>query len=153
MTPWDLGYGQFIRFDHEFIGRSALQQMTGEPHRRKVWLRWNDRDMSELIAASLFGTGPHAKYMDMPVSNYSTNSYDWVLVGGGGRPAGFSMSSGYTVNVGGWSSLAMIDESEAIDGREVTIVVGEENGGSAKSTTERHAQRHVRATLHTRPLV
>lgn len=47
----------------------------------------------------------------------------------------------------------MVDEREAIDGREVTIVVGEENGGSAKPTVERHVQRHIRATLRVRPLV
>jgi glycine cleavage system aminomethyltransferase T len=152
VTPWDLGYGKFIRYDHEFIGRAALEKMAEQPHRRKVWLRWNDQDMADLIAASLFGSGPHAKYMEMPVSNYATNSYDKVL-GDGGQLVGISTSSGYTVNVGGWSSLGMINEGEVVDGREVTIVVGEENGGSRKPTTERHTQRHVRATLHTRPLV
>jgi glycine cleavage system aminomethyltransferase T len=152
VTPWALGYGHVIKFDHEFIGRAALEQKANQPHRRKVWLRWRDRDMSELIADSLFGTGPHAKYMELPVSNYATNSYDKVL-GEGGRLVGVSTSSGYTVNVGGWSSVGMVDDSEAIDGREVTIVVGEENGGSNKPTAERHVQRHVRATLRTRPLV
>ena len=36
-TPWDLGYGGFVNFDHDFVGRSALQAM-GEPTRRKVTL-------------------------------------------------------------------------------------------------------------------
>jgi vanillate/3-O-methylgallate O-demethylase len=151
VTPWDLGYGHVIKFDHEFVGRAALERMATGAHRKKVWLRWNDRDTAELIADSLFGTGPHPKYLEMPVSNYATGSYDRVLVDG--RLVGISANAGYTVNVGGWSSLAMVDESEAIDGREVTIVVGEENGGTAKPTVERHVQRHLRATLRTSPLV
>jgi glycine cleavage system aminomethyltransferase T len=151
VTPWDLGYGRVIKFDHDFVGRPALERMADQPHRRKVWLRWNDRDTADLVADSLFGAGPRAKYLEMPVSNYATGTYDKVLADG--RLVGMSANNGYTVNVGGWSSLGMVDEAEAIDGREVEIVIGEENGGSAKPTVEPHVQRSVRATLRTRPLV
>ena len=27
-TPWDLGYGRFVKFDHDFIGREALEKMA-----------------------------------------------------------------------------------------------------------------------------
>jgi hypothetical protein len=47
--------------------------------------------------------------------------------------------------------MAMIDEKHAVDGAEVHIVLGEEGGGSAKPTVERHVQRSIRATLHTKP--
>jgi glycine cleavage system aminomethyltransferase T len=150
-TPWDLGYGHVIRFDHEFTGRAALERLRNQPHRRKVWLRWNDHDTAEIIADSLFGAGPHAKYLEIPVSNYTAGPHDKVLANG--KLVGLSANAGYTVNVGGWSSLAMVDEAEAVDGREVSLVIGEEGGGSRKPTVERHAQRHIRATLHTGPLV
>ena len=26
-TPWDLGYGSYVKFDHDFIGREALERM------------------------------------------------------------------------------------------------------------------------------
>ena len=29
LTPWDLGYGGFVKFDHDFIGREALEKMAG----------------------------------------------------------------------------------------------------------------------------
>jgi hypothetical protein len=61
-------------------------------------------------------------------------------------------NSGYSVNVGGWSSLAVIDEDRILDGAEVTVVWGEEGGGSAKPTVERHVQAEVRATISTSPL-
>ena len=31
LTPYDLGYGPFVKFDHDFIGREALEQMADEP--------------------------------------------------------------------------------------------------------------------------
>jgi vanillate/3-O-methylgallate O-demethylase len=74
-----------------------------------------------------------------------------VLVGD--RLVGFSANVGYTVNVGGWSSLAMVDEADAVDGAEVTLVWGEQSGGSAKPSVERHVQTTLRATISTRPLV
>ena len=33
-TPWDLGYGRFVKFDHDFIGRDALAARANQPHRR-----------------------------------------------------------------------------------------------------------------------
>ena len=47
----------------------------------------------------------------------------------------------------------MVNEADAIDGAEVTLVWGEENGGSAKPSVERHAQTTLRATLSTQPLI
>ena len=149
-TPWDLGYGHVVKFDHDFIGRPALEQLAGQPHRRKVWLRWNDDDVSSVFASSLFGTDTRAKYMEVPSAHYSTGPHDKVLIGD--RLVGLSLYVVYTVNVNGWFSLAMVDEADAVDGAEVTVIWGEENGGSAKPTVERHVQTQVRATLSTRPL-
>jgi vanillate/3-O-methylgallate O-demethylase len=150
LTPWDLGYGRVIKFDHDFIGRSALEQLAGLPHRRKVWLRWSDDDVRAIFDSSMFGSENRAKYLEIPCSNYATGPHDKVLIGG--RLVGLSTYSGYSVNVGGWSSLAMVDEADAVDGTEVTIIWGEENGGSSKPAVERHVQKNVRATLSTRPL-
>jgi vanillate/3-O-methylgallate O-demethylase len=150
LTPWDLGYGHVVKFDHDFVGRAALERLSGQPHKRKVWLRWNDEDVTRAIASSLFDGPRRAKYLDMPSPNYATGPYDKVLIGD--RLAGFSANAGYTVNVGGWCSLGMVDEADAVDGTEVTLVWGEENGGSAKPGVERHVQTKLRATLSTRPL-
>jgi len=29
-TPWDLGYGDYVKFDHDFIGRESLERMAAE---------------------------------------------------------------------------------------------------------------------------
>lgn len=151
-TPWDLGYGNLVKFDHDFVGRAALEKLAEGPLRRKVWLRWNDDDVRRVIASSLFdkpGTG--AKYLDTPKSVYCSLPFDQVLAGD--RLIGLSTYAGYTVNVGGWMSLAMINEPDAQDGAEVTVVWGESGGGSRKPTVERHVQTPIRATLSTHPLV
>jgi vanillate/3-O-methylgallate O-demethylase len=109
-------------------------------------------DVEGVIASSLFGAEPErGKYLELPSSNYSTGPYDKLLIGD--RVVGVSANSGYTVNVGGWSSLAMVDEAVALDGTEVTLVWGEENGGSAKPSVERHVQKRIRATISTHSLV
>ena len=35
LTPWDLGYGAFVKFDHDFIGREALEKMAASRTARR----------------------------------------------------------------------------------------------------------------------
>ncbi len=44
-------------------------------------------------------------------------------------------------------SLAMLDPEHGKVGTEVTVVWGEEGGGTAKPTVERHVQTKIRATV------
>lgn len=151
-TPWDLGYGRHVKFDHDFIGREALEKMAGQPHREKVWLVWNNDDVTRIFA-SMFGTnGERYKYLEAPGSQYSTIPFDAVMADG--QLAGLSTYNVYTTNVRAWFSLAMIDAGYAVDGKELTIVWGEKEGGSGKPTVERHVQTEVRAVVHTgRPVL
>jgi syringate O-demethylase len=48
-------------------------------------------------------------------------------------------------------SLAMIDNQHAQPGTELTLVWGEEKGGSTKPTVERHRQLEIRATVAPAP--
>ena len=142
-TPWDLGYGRHVNFDHDFIGRESLEKLANEPHRRKVWLKWNDEDVLKVFASQL-GHGPRYKYMEVPNAYYSILPFDKVVANG--RMAGLSTYTVYTVNARCWFSLAMVDEAIA-DGTEVTVVWGEEGGGSRKPIVERHEQTEIRATV------
>lgn len=142
-TPWDLGYGKHIKFDHDFIGREALEKMADQPHRRKVWLKWSDEDVLKVFASQL-GEGERFKYMETPNAYYSILPFDKVLLDG--RFVGLSTYTVYTANVRRWFSLAMLDESVE-DGSEVTVVWGEEGGGSRKPVVERHVQTEIRATV------
>ena len=150
-TPWDLGYGMHVKFDHDFIGREALEKKADGPHRQKVWLVWSDDDVVKIFR-SMLGTGERYKYLEAPGSQYSALPFDKVLLNG--EMIGLSTYNCYTSNVRAWFSLAMIDEAHAIDGTEVVVVWGEEDGGSDKPVVERHVQTEVRAVIRTeRPVV
>jgi vanillate/3-O-methylgallate O-demethylase len=150
LTPWDLGYGRLVKFDHDFLGRSALEKLAEQPHKKKVWLRWNDEDAGRTLVTSLFGGKERTKYMEQPFTEYGVSQNDKVLLDG--RQIGVSTYCSYTVNIGGFASIAMIDEADARDGVEVTLVWGEEDGGTTKPTVERHVQTEMRATISTQPL-
>ena len=143
MTPYELGYGPFVKFDHDFIGREALEQMAVREQRRKVTFAWNSDDVAKIFR-SLLEPGEIYKYIDLPLSNYASASYDQVLHDG--KLAGLSMYSGYSYNERSMLSLGVVDPDVEI-GSEVTIVWGEEDGGTKKTTVERHKQAHIRAIV------
>ncbi|WP_194891479.1 aminomethyl transferase family protein [Catenulispora pinisilvae] len=151
-TPYELGYANIVKFDHDFIGADALRRSKKEPHRRKVWLRWNREDVTRLLGDSLYGPEQdRPRYLQIPYAVYATYQYDAIMHGG--RVVGISNRTGYTVNVGAWSSLCMIDEELAVDGTEVTVLWGDPQGPSLRPTVETaHALREIRAVVSTRPL-
>jgi vanillate/3-O-methylgallate O-demethylase len=143
MTPYELGYGMFVKFDHDFIGREALEKMAGKPHRKKVTLAWNADDVLKAFRSMLEKGDPY-KYIDMPLSNYTSASYDRLLKDG--KTVGVSMFAGYSYNERSYLSLAVVDPGVEL-GAEVKLVWGEEGGGSQKPTVERHQQIEIRARV------
>lgn len=144
LTPWDLGYGGFIRYDHDFFGRDALEAMD-EPTRRKVTLAWNGEDVAKAIGTLFRKDGPAAKYIDVPLSNYSTWPNDRLMAGD--HMVGVSTFSGYSYNERSYLSLAVVDNDVEV-GNEVTLVWGEENGAHpTKPVVEPHVQAEIRAIV------
>jgi syringate O-demethylase len=146
LTPYDLGYGPFVKFDHDFVGREALEKKANGPHRKKVTLALNDEDVTRVIATQ-FGTKgkDRAKFIDWPSAVYAMYPYDKVLKNG--KLAGISTWIGYSSNERKMLTLAILEEQYAKPGTEVTFVWGEENGGSKKPTVEPHAQTEMRAIV------
>lgn len=143
MSPYALGYGPFVKFDHDFIGREALEKMQGQPHRKKVTFAWNADDVVTILA-SMFEHGDIYKYIDLPQSNYASASYDRITLAG--KTVGFSMFSGYSYNERSMLSLGVVDPDIEV-GKEVRLVWGEAGGGSEKPTVERHRQFEIRAIV------
>ncbi len=148
VTPHALGYGSFIKFDHDFIGREALEKMADQPQRKKVTFAWNAEDVVRVISSLFESGGDIYKYIDLPLSNYTSATYDKVL--SQGEAVGFSMFSGYSFNERSMISLGIVDPDIEI-GNEVTLVWGEEGGGSQKTTVERHKQAEIRAIVSPAP--
>jgi vanillate/3-O-methylgallate O-demethylase len=149
LTPYDLGYGPFVKFDHDFVGRAALEKMAGNQKRKKVTLVWNGEDIKRVFGSLFHGGGDIEKYIDLPLANYSTLPYDKVLKSG--KTIGVSTYTGYTYNERAMISLAMVDVEHSDPGVEVTVVWGEQGRGSTKPTVERHQQAEIRATVASVP--
>jgi glycine cleavage system aminomethyltransferase T len=150
LTPDDLGYGPLVRFDHDFVGRNALENVAGKSPRKKVTLVWNGDDMARVFRTLSDDTGDISKYIDLPLANYATLPYDKVIVGS--NTVGLSTYTGYTYNERAMISLAIVDVDYSEPGRAVTIMWGEERRGSSKPTVERHRQVEIRATVAPCPI-
>ena len=144
LSPWDLGYGPFVKFDHDFIGRQALEKMAGKTHRRKVTLALDSDDVLRVIG-SMYQKRDRFKYMDFPSAVYAMHPYDKVLVNG--KMAGLSTWISYSANEGKMLTLAILDAEHSTPGTDATLVWGEPGGGSAKPTVERHVQTEIRAVV------
>ncbi|TWG93503.1 vanillate/3-O-methylgallate O-demethylase [Mesorhizobium sp. J18] len=144
MTPYELGYGPFVKFDHDFIGREALEKKADQPHRRKVTFAWNADDVAKVFR-SFFEPGiENYKFIDVPNANYASSNYDAVTKDG--KAVGFSMFSGYSFNERSWLSLGVVDP-DIKEGDVLTLIWGEENGGTRKTTVERHKQTEIRVKV------
>jgi syringate O-demethylase len=149
-TPWDLGYGSYVKFDHDFIGREALERMANGDHRHKVTLALDDEDVTRTIGM-MFRKTDRAKFMDWPAAVYAMHQYDQVTVDD--ETVGVSTWIGYSSNEGKMLTLAVLDAEHAEPGTEVTLVWGEEGGGTAKPNVEPHVQTEIRAVVSPVPYV
>jgi vanillate/3-O-methylgallate O-demethylase len=148
MTPYALGYGPFVKFDHDFIGREALEKMAGQPQRKKVTFAWNGEDVAKVFASMYAPIGEGYKYIDLPLSNYASSSFDKIV--SNGKTVGASMFAGYSYNERSMLSLGVVDPNIEI-GTEVKLVWGEEGGGTKKTTVEPHKQLEIRAIVSSVP--
>ncbi|WP_221583364.1 aminomethyl transferase family protein [Microbacterium sp. G2-8] len=144
-TPWELGYGPFVKFDHDFIGRDALEKVDPATQRRKVTLEWNAEDLTKIFGSLFDVDGPSYKFFDLPLANYGSANYDSV-VDANGTVVGHSMFTGYSSNEKRGLSLATV-APDVPEGAEVKVIWGEPNGGTKKASVEPHEQTEVRAVV------
>lgn len=137
-SPVELGWAKNIKFDHEFVGRSALEREVREPGRVMRTLVWNAEDVVD-VYASLFRQGAPYRFMDMPREQRGSMYADKVL--GNGNIVGVSTSRGYSYYFREMISLCAIDVAHSETGMEVAVVWG--NPGEP--------QKEIRATVAPAP--
>ncbi|EMR00355.1 vanillate/3-O-methylgallate O-demethylase [Paeniglutamicibacter gangotriensis] len=144
-TPWELGYGSFVKFDHDFIGREALEKIDPASQRKKVTLAWNAEDLGTILSSILDPDEVPYKYFDLPLANYGSSNYDRVI-DADGKTVGLSMFTGYSSNERRGLSLAIVDP-DVPEGTELRVVWGEPEGGTKKTTVEPHRQFEARVVV------
>jgi glycine cleavage system aminomethyltransferase T len=147
MTPYDLGLGRSVRFDHEFHGRAALERHAEAQRRRKVTLLWNADDVASVVRSQL-EPGTPAKFLDFPKARYGLYQMDEVQHEG--ATVGISTDAGYIAFDQLYMSLATIDIDIA-DGTEVEVVWGEDPISTKDSVDQSHRQVKIRATVAPAP--
>jgi vanillate/3-O-methylgallate O-demethylase len=143
-NPWELGYGSFVKFDHDFIGRDALEKIDPTTQRKKVTLAWNDEDLGKILTSVIDRSGPGYQFFDLPNANYGSSNFDSVI-DADGQNVGLSMFTGITANERRGLSLATVDHDVPI-GAEVRVLWGE-SPNTSKKTVEPHEQIAVRAVV------
>ena len=88
--------------------------------------------------------GEPYKFFDLPLANYASSSYDKVMMGS--KTVGFSMFGGYSFNERTALSLGVVDPNINV-GDVLTLLWGEEGGGTRKPTVERHKQLEIRVKV------
>lgn len=147
LTPYDLGYGHVVNFDHDFIGKDALLKHSENPQRTKVTLVWNPEDVAA-AQRSLYEEGLPAKFIEFPKSRYGQYQLDRVEVDG--KLVGISHDVGYITNEQAFVSLASVNLEYSTPGTEVSVIWGEKPN-SQKPAVEEHRQVSIRATVEPVP--
>jgi vanillate/3-O-methylgallate O-demethylase len=137
-SPVELGWGKNIKFDHDFIGRAALQEEVAQPKRTMRTLVWNSDDVID-VYASLFRQGKPFHYMDIPRDMKGFMYADKVV--DGGRLVGIATSRGYSYYFRQMISLCTIDIDHAEIGTAVTVIWGNPD----------EPQKEIRATVAPAP--
>jgi syringate O-demethylase len=150
LTPFDLGYGPTVKFDHDFVGREALEKIAQNPKRTKVTLALTQADVMKAMS-TMFDKGDRAKYFEFPSAVYSTWPYDKVSKNG--KTIGVSTWIGYSSNEGKMLTLAMLDNEQAQPGNEVVFTWGQQPGTGSRPTVESHVPVEIRATVAPVPYV
>ncbi|HJF15470.1 MAG TPA: aminomethyl transferase family protein [Enteractinococcus helveticum] len=146
-TPYDLGLGRSVRFDHDFHGREALEHHAEHQRRRKVTLVWDADDVAAVVRSQL-EEGTPAKFLDFPKARYGFYQMDEVRFQD--RRVGISTDAGYLAYPQKYMSLATL-ETEIADGEVVEIIWGEDPISTKPQADQEHRQVRIRATVAPAP--
>lgn len=55
MTPYDVGWGYLINYDHDFQGKEALLKIRETKPKKAVTLEWNTEDVGDVFMSQFRG--------------------------------------------------------------------------------------------------
>ncbi|KQU38462.1 aminomethyltransferase [Rhodococcus sp. Leaf225] len=123
-TPQEVNWAWMAKFDHDFVGRSAIEAEAAAPRRKTVTLRWNKDDVVDVFA-SQFDPGEEYKNFEFPTTPQSPAGGHADLVTLDGKPVGVSSVAVYSYYYRHMISHCTLDLEHADVGREVIIHWGD----------------------------
>lgn len=133
VSPYELGYGRSIAFNHDFIGRAALEKAKDSFRRTRVTLVYNADDVKRVM-------GDPGYLLRYPRDRVEVN----------GELVGLAMYTAHFPAHGTLLSLALVDKQHAAPGTEVDVVWGDHPGPGAPADAHRDFPR-IRATVQPSP--
>jgi vanillate/3-O-methylgallate O-demethylase len=150
VTPFDTGWENRIKWEHDFVGKAALQEMAKAPRRTVVTLEWNAEDVVDVYASQFRDEEAYEPIADRPndirydpgtidqaTGQMRTFTYHQDKVLKDGREVGFSSGREVSQTYHRMISLGFIERDLARLGVEVVVVWG--SPGSR--------QKEIRATV------
>jgi vanillate/3-O-methylgallate O-demethylase len=135
VSPYDLGYGKSIAFNHDFIGREALERARESHRRSKVTLVLDPADTRAVLGAD---PGYYLTYARHRVE------------AAGGALVGLTHQTATLDPAGTILALSLIDREHATPGTEVTVAWGEHPGPGTDPDADLGFPR-IRATVAPAP--
>lgn len=138
VTPYDIGWDYLINWEHDFIGKEALEAIGKNPPNTVVTLEWNADDVGDVFASQFRGTAEEpyeaideaGDTVDLPRFVVSKVLLDGKMVG---RASGRIHDYYHRKEI----SLAFINKELVVEGQELVVLWGT-NGGP---------QKEIRATV------
>lgn len=112
------------KFDHEFVGREALEAEIANPKRKLVTLEFNPEDLAD-VYHSQYTAEPY-KYMDMPCAEpQPCGGHQDYVTDKDGNVIGISAVPTYSSHFHAMISHAIVDIEQAEEGKEVLVQWGD----------------------------
>lgn len=130
-NPIELGWQNSINFDHDFPGKTVIEELYKKPNRKTVTLVWNVDDIVEVFKSLFQAEKDPYKIFNFPLEDIG------LTCGGGialfqddvydknGKLIGYSAGREYTLHSRCMFSMGCIDIDEAELGNEVYVLWGE----------------------------
>ena len=133
VTPYDTGMDFLIKFNHDFIGREALEKIaSGETPRRTIaMLEWDPEDVGKVFAAyNTRGNNVDDIAVDSDclfLYNFENNCFAYradKVLNAAGEQVGITSGRIHSYSYGTMISMAFVDPAYANVGDELTVVWG-----------------------------
>lgn len=120
-NPYEVDWGWMIKYDHDFIGREALEAIANDPPKTLVTLEWNQEDVMDVFA-SMFGPREKGyKIFELPCLEPQMAGGLADLVTKDGKEVGISSFATYSYYYRKFISHCTIDKDQAELGNEVIL--------------------------------
>jgi vanillate/3-O-methylgallate O-demethylase len=127
-TPSEVRWGFMAKFDHDFIGRAAVEAEVANPRRTTVILRWNPEDVIDIFASHFRKDEEPFKMLDLPHAPRKWPMAHADHVVRDGREVGYSSGTIYSIYFREVISMGCIDRDVREIGNEVVVKWGDFEG-------------------------